>query len=59
MGSNDHQIQIEQLARALAAGAGVVWDRLDPYPGYLRNVWRSQARRVLAAAAAQEVRPYA
>ena len=43
MGSLDDRIRIEQMARALALSAGVIWDHLDPYPGYLRGIWRAKA----------------
>lgn len=40
---------IDQLARAMAANAGVAWDLLNDYPGYTRNYWRDQAETVLRA----------
>ena len=57
MGQDNQNIQIERLARALAASAGVVWERLDHYPGYLRGVWRSQAMRLIAGTNI-EARPF-
>lgn len=47
MGSQDDRANIDRIARALAASAGVAWERLEPYPGYLRNIWRAKARQVL------------
>ena len=35
----------EQLARALAASAGIEWASLRDYPGYGKNYWRGKARR--------------
>ena len=35
------------MARALAASAGVIWDHLDHYPGYLRGIWRGKALELL------------
>ena len=58
MRSEDRNIQIERLARALAASAGVVWDQLDAYPGYLRGVWLSQAKNLLGAQP-DVIRPFA
>jgi len=34
----------EQLARALAATAGIKWASLRNYPGYGKNYWRNKAR---------------
>ncbi|MGP1353610.1 MAG: hypothetical protein ACTS1Z_09825 [Parasphingopyxis sp.] len=34
----------EQLARALAASAGIEWASLRDYPGYGKNYWREKAR---------------
>jgi hypothetical protein len=31
----------------LAASAGIVWDHLDHYPGYLRGIWRAEAARLI------------
>ena len=42
-----HEAQIDKIARVMAAGAGVVWDKLDHYPGYLRGYWRNEARALL------------
>jgi hypothetical protein len=38
---------LDRVARALAASAGLVWDRLDHYPGYMRGIWRSEAAHLL------------
>ncbi len=35
------------LARTLAANAGMQWDRLASYPGFHRNRFYDQARRML------------
>jgi hypothetical protein len=47
MGSLEDRIRIEQMARALAASAGVIWEHLDHYPGYLRGIWRGKAMELL------------
>jgi hypothetical protein len=47
-----HDFEIERVARMMAAGAGLAWDRLDTYPGYLRGYWRSEARLLLGRLAA-------
>jgi hypothetical protein len=52
-----YEAEIDRIARAMAAGAGVVWDRLDHYPGYLRGYWRSEARRLLARLASGDLGP--
>lgn len=41
------EAEIDRLARSMAASAGVVWDRLDHHPGYLRAYWRGEARLLL------------
>ena len=38
---------VERLASGMAHLAGVSWDRLDYYPGYLRGRWREDARMLL------------
>ena len=48
---NSTDTDIDLLARSLAAKAGVVWDRLETYPGYLRNRWREDARKLLQSLA--------
>ena len=47
MASLEDRIRVEQMARALAASAGVIWDHLDHYPGYLRGIWRGKALELL------------
>ena len=42
------EAEIDKIARVMAAGAGVVWDRLDHYPGYMRGFWRNEARDLLS-----------
>lgn len=49
------EAEIDRLARVMAAAAGVVWDRLDHYPGYLRSYWRGEARNLLARLASGEL----
>lgn len=36
----------EQLARTLAATAGIEWASLRDYPGYGKNYWREKARNL-------------
>jgi hypothetical protein len=48
--------QIDRIAAALASSAGVVWDRLDHYPGYLRGVWRDEAMRLIGTLAREDRR---
>lgn len=48
MGSQNDRANIDRIARALAASAGVAWERLDAYPGYLRGIWRAKARQLLS-----------
>ncbi len=38
-----HDRDQDALARALAAHAGVDWDGLGDYPGYIKALWREQA----------------
>lgn len=49
------EAEIDKVARVMAAGAGIVWDRLDHYPGYMRGVWRTEARRLLDRIAAGDL----
>jgi len=49
------ETEIDRVARMMAAGAGLAWDRLDTYPGYLRGYWRSEARLLLGRIAAGEM----
>jgi hypothetical protein len=42
-----NEAEIDKLARAMAARAGLVWEQLNSYPGYERNRWRGEAQRVL------------
>lgn len=44
-----HDAAIDRLARLLAAGAGIDWNRLGEYPGYTRYYWREQAQAMHAA----------
>lgn len=50
-----HDAEVDKIARVMAAGAGVVWDRLDHYPGYMRGFWRSEARDLLARIASRDL----
>jgi hypothetical protein len=45
----DHKpsLQIDRIAAALATSAGVVWERLDHYPGYMRGMWRDEAKQLI------------
>lgn len=49
------EAEVDRIARVMASGAGVVWDRLDHYPGYLRGFWRNEARDLLARIAAPDL----
>lgn len=49
------EAQIDKIARVMAAGAGVVWEKLDHYPGYLRGYWRNEARALLGRLASGEL----
>jgi hypothetical protein len=40
---------VDRIAAALAASAGIVWERLDHYPGYLRGIWRAEAAQLIGA----------
>ncbi len=48
----------DRLARLLALGAGVDWDRLGDYPGYSKSYWREQAQ-AMRAMIADETAPAA
>ncbi len=50
-------LQVDRIAAALAASAGVVWERLDHYPGYMRNIWRAQAAQLIGALDRESRRP--
>jgi hypothetical protein len=50
-------LQVDRIAAALASSAGVVWERLDHYPGYLRGMWRSEATRLISAMERELRRP--
>ncbi len=52
-----HEAEIDKIARVMAAGAGVVWDRLDHYPGYMRGFWRNEARGLLDRIASRDLDP--
>ncbi len=43
------KLNVDRIAAALASSAGVTWDRLDHYPGYLRGVWRAEAAELISA----------
>ena len=57
--SRASEAEIDRLARVMATGAGVVWDRLDHYPGYLRTYWRGEARQLLTRLASGDLSPAA
>lgn len=44
------ETEVDRLARILAAKAGLEWERLGQYPGYLRTIWREEARALLSTA---------
>lgn len=41
--------EVDGVARAIAANAGVSWDGLNDYPGYGKTYWREEARALIAA----------
>lgn len=49
------EAELDRLARAMAASAGIVWDQLDYHPGYLRAYWRGEARQLLNRLASGEL----
>ena len=49
------EAEIDRIARVMAAGAGIVWERLDHYPGYMRGYWRTEARALLGRLATGEL----
>ena len=49
MGRAEKDAAVERIARAMAAHSGIVWDRLDYYPGYVRGRCRDDARSLLEA----------
>ena len=50
-------LQVDRIAAALASSAGVAWERLDHYPGYLRGMWRSEAARLISTMERELRRP--
>ena len=50
-------LQVDRIAAALASSAGIAWERLDHYPGYLRGVWRSEALQLITALEREVRRP--
>ena len=46
------ETDVDRLAKCLAASAGMIWDRLETYPGYLRNRFRFEAEALLRKAKA-------
>jgi hypothetical protein len=44
MSGLEERANVEQIARALAASAGVIWDQMEKYPGYARGIWLNKAR---------------
>ena len=38
---------LDRIARDLAAQAGIAWNDLGDYPGYIKNVWRDEAKRMI------------
>jgi hypothetical protein len=45
MGSST--ISLDSIASQMAAKAGIVWERLSDHPGYLKNIWRDEARQAV------------
>lgn len=46
---------LDMIAIRLAADAGVAWRDLGDYPGYARNMWREEARRLIGRRAPDAV----
>ena len=44
----DLLLDTEAIAQTLAASAGIEWAKLRDYPGYGKNYWREQARRLFS-----------
>lgn len=40
----DRTVKLDNVARLLAADAGVAWRDLPDYPGFSKGRWRDQAR---------------
>jgi hypothetical protein len=40
-------VTLDSIASTLAGKAGLLWDTLADHPGYLKAVWREEARRVV------------
>jgi len=40
----DHVVKLDEIARLLAADAGVSWPDLPDHPGFSKGRWRDQAR---------------
>jgi hypothetical protein len=45
---------LDRIARNMAAQAGIAWTDLNDYPGYIKNLWRDEARRMVL-----EIAPHA
>jgi hypothetical protein len=46
---------LDRIARNMAAQAGIAWTDLNDYPGYVKNLWREEARRMVLDIAPQAV----
>jgi hypothetical protein len=44
-----NEVEIENLAKAMARSAGMVWDQLSAHPTRVRR-WRNEARRAIRRA---------
>lgn len=40
----DRIVELDKVARLLAADAGVAWRELSDYPGFAKGRWRDRAR---------------
>jgi hypothetical protein len=49
MKSNDMKkgTSLDRIARRMASQAGVAWSELADYPGYVKNLWRDEAHRMI------------
>lgn len=42
-------MNLDEIARRLAADQDVSWEGLNDYPGYGKNMWREEAERMVCA----------
>lgn len=45
---------LDRIARNMATQAGIAWTDLNDYPGYIKNLWRDEAQRMVL-----EIAPHA